>query len=182
MKGLAYRAQRRGDIIDHISKGITAFLHWARSDSKHSAYPLIGVHNISISFVSLIFSKRASGLIFGSFCFWISPLGTASSVTLWSSSRLGPGAETLIAFTAWRSKYRRTYLAQEEIAAMHPRSAEIRDRSYLVPVFLFFIPLYSLETRDTEAGFWKIPPHAILRWTTVADRSFFRLRISLSHG
>jgi hypothetical protein len=36
------------DSIDHISTGITAFLHWARSDSKHSAYTYFGVYNISI--------------------------------------------------------------------------------------------------------------------------------------
>jgi hypothetical protein len=38
-------------------------------------------------------------------------------------------------------------LAQEEIAAMHPRSAEIRDRSYLVPVFLSYSLILLGNTR-----------------------------------
>jgi len=58
---------------------------------------------------------------------------------------------------------------------MHPRSAEIRDRSYSVPVFLFIFFYSLILLGNTRYGGWilKIPPHAILRWTTAADRSFF---------
>ena len=40
-------------------------------------------------------------------------------------------------FTAWKWKYRRTYLGSKRDAAMHPRSAEIRDRKFLYSVLFF---------------------------------------------
>jgi hypothetical protein len=57
-------------------------------------------------------------------------------------------------------------------AAMHPRSAEIREFLF----FSFYSPCFLIllgKTRDTEAGFWKDTPHTRkFRWTTAADRSF----------